>query len=79
MSIEIADEEIVARMAAAVSARCGATYHVVSNPPRWKASATVRRRWCSASGRRARDRRIVLEVYHEETEPLKDFYEPAAC
>ena len=76
VSIEVDDSEIVERMSGRrVCGRCGASYHVVANPPKMEdicdncsnkliirkddAPETVRKR---------------LEVYHASTEILKDFY-----
>lgn len=76
VSIEIDDSIIEGRMTGRrVCGKCGASYHVVANPPKTEgicdlcggelnirkddAAETVRRR---------------LEVYHEQTEVLKDFY-----
>ena len=76
VSIEIDDSVIEGRMTGRrVCSKCGASYHIVANPPRVEgkcdhcdgdlmirkddAPETVRRR---------------LEVYHEQTEVLKDFY-----
>ena len=76
VSIEIDDSVIEGRMTGRrVCAKCGASYHIVANAPKVEgicdgcgselvirkddAPETVRRR---------------LEVYHEQTEVLKDFY-----
>ena len=76
VSIEIDDSVIEGRMTGRrVCGKCGASYHIVANPPKTEgkcdlcgsdlvirkddAPETVRRR---------------LEVYHEQTEVLKDFY-----
>lgn len=76
LSIEVSDERIVARMGGRrVCKTCGATYHIVSNPsPAGDA--------CGVCGEalsiRADDDPAVVQsrltVYHEQTEPLKDFY-----
>ena len=77
LSLEVSDEEIVQRMAGRrVCPRCGASYHVQMNPPRKDGV-------CDACGTtliiRADDapetERDRLHVYHEQTEPLKAFYE----
>jgi len=77
ISLEVRDEAIVERMSGRrVCAKCGTPFHVVNNPP--KAEGV-----CDACGgeliQRADDKaetvRHRLEVYHEETEPLKSFYE----
>ena len=76
VSIEIDDSVIAGRMTGRrVCSKCGASYHIVANPSKVEgicdlcgsdlmirkadAPETVRRR---------------LEVYHEQTEVLKDFY-----
>jgi len=74
--ITVPDEKIVTRMSGRRTCpTCGATYHVVSNPP--KAEGI-----CDACGAkltvRADDREEVvrdrLRVYHEQTEPLIAYY-----
>lgn len=76
VSIEISDEEIVERMAGRrVCEHCGASYHLEAVPP-------VRAGICDKCGgsliRRHDDEpetvRHRLDVYHQETEPLKAFY-----
>ena len=76
VSIEVDDSEIEGRMTGRrVCSHCGASYHIVANPPRTEglcdlcggelvirkddAPATVRHR---------------LEIYHQTTEVLKEFY-----
>ena len=76
VSIEVDDSEIESRMTGRrVCGSCGASYHIVANPPRTEglcdlcggelvirkddAPATVRHR---------------LEIYHQTTEVLKEFY-----
>ena len=77
VSIEIADEVIEARMTGRrVCGSCGASYHIVANPPKKEGI-------CNACGSelviRKDDKpetvRHRLEVYHNETEALKGFYE----
>ena len=77
LSLEVSDEDIVERMAGRrVCPRCGASYHVRMNPPKQDGI-------CDACGtalivrpddapETVRDR---LHVYHEQTEPLKGYYE----
>ena len=76
VSLEISDEEIVERMGGRrVCKKCGATYHVTSNP----SPAGDK---CGVCGdpltiRADDDPAVVrsrLEVYHSQTEPLKDYY-----
>ena len=77
LSIEISDEEIEERMEGRrVCQSCGAPYHVKAKPPKQEGV-------CDACGgaliQRDDDRpetvRRRLEVYHQETEPLKDYYQ----
>ncbi len=77
LSIEISDDEIVSRMGGRrACTACGATFHVVSAPPRTEGV-------CDKCGAplvlREDDKpetvKSRLEVYHNETEPLKDFYQ----
>ena len=77
VSIEICDDVIEARMTGRrVCGSCGASYHIVANPP--KAEGI-----CDACGKElvirkddaAETVRNRLKVFHAETEPLKDFYE----
>ena len=76
LSIEIADETIIERMGGRCTcANCGATYHVVSAPPKTEGV-------CDSCGGELSVRKddapetvkARLEVYHRETEPLKAFY-----
>ncbi len=77
LSIEITDEEIVDRMAGRRSCtQCGATFHVVNNPPQVEDTCDK----CGAKlvlrdDDRPETVRNRLAVYHQETEPLKDFYQ----
>ena len=77
VSIEVDDSEIEGRMTGRrVCAKCGASYHIVANPPK---TADI----CDSCGGaliiRKDDKpetvRHRLEVYHESTEVLKGFYE----
>ena len=76
ISIEIADETIVKRMSnRRVCEDCGASYHLVAVPPKTEGV-------CDACGGKLVQRKddapetvlSRLEVYHKETEPLKNFY-----
>ena len=76
VSIEISDETIMERMSRRrVCESCGASYHVVAVPPKQEGvcdncgGALVQRKDDAPETVKAR-----LEVYHRETEPLKDFY-----
>ena len=76
INLEIYDEEILQRMSGRrVCEKCGASYHVVAIPPKVEGV-------CDACGgalvQRADDAPKTvasrLEVYHRETEPLKEYY-----
>ena len=76
LSIEISDETIIERMAGRRTCpNCGASYHVQSAPPKVEGR-------CDTCGEALTIRKddapetvkARLEVYHQETEPLKDFY-----
>ena len=76
LSIEISDQEIIDRMGGRrACTACGATYHVVSAPSKVEGK-------CDKCGTdlvlRDDDKpetvKNRLDVYHKETEPLKDFY-----
>ena len=77
ISIEVADEDIMTRMSGRrVCKKCGATYHV-----KYKPSPAGEN--CGVCGepltiRADDDPEVVksrLVIYHEQTEPLKDFYQ----
>ena len=77
LSIEIADETIIDRMSGRRTCpNCGASFHVVSNPPKQEGicdscgSALTIRKDDAPETVKAR-----LVTYHTETEPLKAFYE----
>lgn len=77
LSIEISDGEIEERMSGRrVCQSCGAPYHVKAKPPKQEGvcdscgGALVQR-----EDDRAETVRKRLAVYHQETEPLKGFYE----
>ena len=76
ISIEIDDSIIEGRMTGRrVCSHCGASYHVVANPPKTEGicdqcgEALVTRKDDAPETVRHR-----LEVYHNQTEVLKDFY-----
>ena len=76
LSIEVADEAIIERMSGRrICSSCGASYHVVYNPPK---TTDVCDACSSALYVRADDAAETvisrLNTYHEITEPLKDFY-----
>jgi adenylate kinase len=76
VSLEVADSKIVERMSGRrVCAKCGASYHILYNPSENGTS-------CDKCGEPLSIRKddapeVVLDrlnVYHNQTEPLKDFY-----
>ena len=76
LSIEVADEKIVERMSGRrICSSCGASYHVVYNPPKQTDVCDV---CASALYTRVDDAAETvlnrLSTYHAVTEPLKDFY-----
>ena len=77
ISLEISDETIMERMSGRrVCENCGASYHTVAVPPKTPGV-------CDNCGGKLVQRKddvpetvkARLEVYHKETEPLKDFYD----
>ena len=76
VSIEIDDAEIEGRMTGRrVCSACGASYHVVANPPKTEGVCDL----CGQSLVTRKDDapetvRKRLQVYHAETEVLKEFY-----
>ena len=77
LDIEVADEIIMGRMTGRrVCAKCGATYHTQFNPSKDGVN-------CDKCGEALTIRKddepetvkARLQVYHEQTEPLKDFYQ----
>ena len=76
VSIEIDDSVIEGRMTGRrVCSKCGASYHIVANPPKQDGTCdlcegelVIRKDDAPETVRRR------LEVYHEQTEVLKDFY-----
>ena len=77
VSIEVKDDVIEGRMTGRrVCGSCGASYHIVANPPKTE-------NVCDSCGKELVIRkddapetvRNRLQVFHAETEPLKAFYE----
>ena len=75
LSIEVADEKIVERMSGRRVCSCGASYHVVYNPPK---TADVCDKCGAALYVRADDAAETvknrLTTFHSQTEPLKEYY-----
>lgn len=76
LSLEVPDEVIEGRMTGRrVCLKCGATYHIKANPPKTE-------NVCDNCGDMLHIRKddkpdVVkhrLETYHQQTEPLKDYY-----
>ncbi len=76
VSIEVPDEKIVARMSGRrVCATCGASYHIDYKPS--KDGKTCDNDGTELTLRKDDSPEVVLsrlDIYHEQTEPLKDFY-----
>lgn len=76
VSIEIEDETIIERMAGRRTCHdCGASFHVVNNPPKTEGVCDL----CGGELTIRKDDapetvKARLDTYHSETEPLKDFY-----
>jgi len=77
LSIEVSDDVIEKRMSGRrVCPVCGATFHVTDNPPKVEGICDV----CGKALELRRDDspevvRARLKTYHEQTEPLKGYYE----
>jgi len=77
INIEIPDENIIRRMSGRrVCVGCGATYHLVYNPPKTENICDV----CGSSLILREDDKPEtvkkrLDVYHNQTQPLIDYYE----
>lgn len=77
INVDVPDENIVNRMSGRRAClNCGATYHIVSIPPKKEGICDV---CASALVLRDDDKPETvqnrLKVYHEQTQPLIDFYE----
>ena len=76
LSLEVPDEVIEARMTGRrVCIKCGATFHITANPPKTEGVCDV----CgdTLQIRKDDEASVVkqrLATYHEQTEPLKDYY-----
>ena len=75
LSIEVEDDKIVERMSGRRVCSCGASYHVAYNPPKTedvcdKCGAALYVRADDA----AETVKNRLVTFHEQTEPLKDYY-----
>jgi len=75
ISIEVADERILERMGGRrVCKACGATYHVVFNPSPNGDKCACGEELTIRSDDKPEVVKSRLDTYHEQTEPLKDFY-----
>ena len=73
IDIEVPDEKIASRLSGRrVCAKCGASFHLEFKKP-------AKDGICDACGGELIQRKDLdrLKVYHEQTEPLKDYYEKA--
>ncbi len=77
INLDVKDEDIMNRMSGRrVCPKCGASYHIVSNPPRKEGICDV----CGdqliiREDDKAETVKNRLNVYHEQTAPLIDYYE----
>ncbi|MCI5753366.1 MAG: adenylate kinase [Clostridiales bacterium] len=77
LSLEISDDVIIERMSGRRTCKdCSATFHVVSNPPKTEGKCD----FCGGELTIRKDDapetvKARLATYHEQTEPLKAFYE----
>ena len=76
VEIDVPDEEIVQRMSGRrVCEKCGASYHIVNKKPKVEGVCDL----CAGTLVQRRDDhpdtvKERLSVYHEKTEPLKEYY-----
>ena len=76
LNIDVPDEAIIERMSGRRTCKdCSATFHIVSNPPKVEGKCD----FCGGELTIRKDDapetvKARLDVYHAETEPLKDFY-----
>ncbi len=75
LNLEVPDEELVGRISGRLMCKCGASYHVISNPPK-------KDNICDICGgevfQRADDKAEAvqnrLDVYKKQTQPLINYY-----
>jgi adenylate kinase len=76
IALEVSDDKIVKRMSGRrVCESCGASYHLLYNPPKVEGKCDK----CGGTLVQRKDDlpetvKARLKVYHEQTEPLKDYY-----
>jgi len=76
VSVELSDEAVESRMTGRrVCSRCGASYHIVANPPKHDGICDL----CGSEVTTRKDDELEtvrnrLAVYHAATEVLKDYY-----
>ena len=81
VNVDVPDENIIARMSGRrVCGKCGKPYHIVNMPPKTEGicdacgSELIQRKDDQAETVKNR-----LSVYHEQTQPLIDYYEKQGC
>lgn len=76
LSIEISDREIIERMSGRRTCDdCGASFHIISNPPKVEGRCDLCGGVLTIRKDDAPETVMArLVTYHEETEPLKEFY-----
>lgn len=76
ISIEVADEDIMERMSGRrVCSKCGLTFHTKFNPSPAGENCTCGEKLTIRNDDAPEVVKSRLVIYHEQTEPLKDFYE----
>lgn len=76
LNLEVPDEELVGRISGRLMCKCGASYHIISNPPK-------KDNICDICGgevfQRADDKAEAvqnrLDVYKKQTQPLINYYQ----
>lgn len=79
LNIDAPDEELITRLSGRRMCQCGASYHIKFNPPKKEGICDI----CGGKlYQREDDReeaiRNRLQVYHEQTQPLIDYYTSAS-
>lgn len=80
LNLDVDDEELIKRLSGRRVCSCGASYHIIFNPPK-------KQDICDLCGKKLYQReddkeaaiRIRLDVYKKQTQPLIEFYENKNC
>ena len=81
MDIEVPDDHIIKRMSGRrACVGCGATYHLVYNPTKTEGVCDVcGEKLILRDDDKPETVQKRLDVYHEQTQPLIDYYKKAGC